>query len=149
MQDRVAHLRGRFQPQKSETDLPSILRPPQVPHEPLLDRIKWPRVLVLLAIAYLLLSFMYGAFSILDLKDQENTIRTQLQAELREQARLKEEIAYLQTDEAVEALARKELGMAMPGEVLVAEQVADGGSQVPDDSASQDTSTEALPTSPS
>lgn len=134
VQDRVAILRGRLSTERIEADLPSILRPPQAPHEPLLDRVKWPRVLVLLAVAYLLLSFMYGAFSILDLKDQENGIRLQIQAEREDQARLQAEIDYLQTDEAVEALARKELGMAMPGEVLIAEQgngVKEGGSQDP------------------
>lgn len=120
--DRLTIMRGQLSMQSGESDLPSILRPPQVPHEPLIDRIKWQRVLVLFALAYLLLSFMYGAFSILDLKDQENAIRIQMQAELEDQARLHAEIDYLQTDEAIEALARKELGMAMPGEVLIAEQ---------------------------
>lgn len=104
------------------SDLPSLLRPPEEPHEPFLQRVKWNRVLVMLVIGYLLICFMYGAFSILDLKDQKNDLYMQTMAALDEQKALQEQIDTLHTDAAMEQIAREQLGMVSPGEVLVKEQ---------------------------
>lgn len=122
--DQAKYLRRRAIPVPDTGELPNILRAPEAPQEPLIKRIRWNRVLVIVAIVYLLVSFMYGSFSILDLKDQENMIQIETRKALEEQKALQEQIAYLQTEEAVEQIAREQLGMVRPGEVLITQQEA-------------------------
>lgn len=89
-----------------------------------MDRIHWKKVIVAGIIGYLLIGFLYGCFSILDLKDQENSIIDAKQQALAEQQALRDQVAYLQTDEAMEMIAREQLGMVKPGEVLITQQTA-------------------------
>lgn len=108
-------LSSRLSRQKQKTEPPSILQE---------EEKKWSKsqVLIMVLLLYAGMSFMHGCFSIIDLKAQENVVVAQIREEEATQEKLKNEVSYLKTDEAVEKTARTDLKMVKPGEILLTQR---------------------------
>ncbi|MBS5594308.1 MAG: septum formation initiator family protein [Clostridia bacterium] len=92
------------------------------PYKTAFERLRWRNVVFAFLVLYLSISFVTGCYLIVDLKAQENQlIETRVEA-LKEQKNIKENVLYMKTDEAVEEVAREELGMVKPGEVLITQK---------------------------
>ena len=98
--------------QKSKQKQPSILKEEE-------NKWSWSRILVCVLLIYVGMSFMHGCFAIIDLKAQENVVVTQIRKEEAAKEGLENEVSYLQTEEAVEKIAREDLKMVKPGEILL------------------------------
>ncbi|MFM9413057.1 septum formation initiator family protein [Peptococcus simiae] len=96
----------------------------KTPYRSAFERLRWRNVFFAFLVLYLSVSFVTGCYLIVDLKAQENQlIQTRIEA-LQEQENIKEDVLYMKTDEAVEEVAREELGMVKPGEVLITQKDA-------------------------
>ena len=71
-----------------------------------------------------LLSFglVFQSYAVLNLKSQEADLLEKIAQEEIYREKLEKEIAYLSTHEAVEQIAREELGYIMPGEQRIIQQ---------------------------
>ncbi len=108
-------LSSRLSRQKQKTEPPSILQEEE-------KKWSWSQVLIMVLLLYAGMSFMHGCFSIIDLKAQENVVVAQIREEEATQEKLKNEVSYLKTDEAVEKTARTDLKMVKPGEILLTQR---------------------------
>ena len=77
------------------------------------------QIIVALIASYLFISVVYSSFKILELRKQESEIQGDIAAQEQIAKDLKSEIEYLKTDAAVEKLAREELGLVRPDEILI------------------------------
>lgn len=82
----------------------------------------WLRFLVIGFVIYISILFMNGCFNIVDLKAQENDVVAKTRQAQLEKEQLLNEVSYMQTDEAVEKIAREDLKMVKPGEIRLAQK---------------------------
>jgi len=81
-------------------------------------RIKWSRVLLLIFLVYFVYTFTVQQLKINDLKRQEMELSREIERLSAERAELQREIELLNTDSYIEELARDQLGLVKPGEIL-------------------------------
>lgn len=94
----------------------------EAPMATFFERLRWRKILFAGMVLYLSICFMTGCYMIVDLKVQENQL-TQSRLEATKQTKeMQQKVAWMKTDEAVETIAREELGMVQPGEVLIAQK---------------------------
>lgn len=94
----------------------------EAPQASFFERLRWSKVLFAGLVLYLSICFMTGCYTIVDLKVQENQL-TQSRLEAAKQTKeMQREVEWMKTDEAVETIAREELGMVQPGEVLITQK---------------------------
>lgn len=89
------------------------------------SRKRWrvtPRFWVLAVAAfvvYMSVSYLLGFVQILRMQNEIERVRAEIEAVEAQNQQLREELAYLQSDEYIEKVAREELGLVMPGETAV------------------------------
>lgn len=110
---RKPSLRTRIHQQKAKKEQPSILQEEEE------SKWSWSWILTCALLIYVCMSFMHGCFSIIDLKEQDNVVVKQIREEEAAQKGLENDVSYLQTEEAVEKIAREDLKMVKPGEILL------------------------------
>ena len=111
---RKPSIRTRIHQQKSKKEQPSILQEEEED-----KKWSWSWILTCVLLIYVCMSFMHGCFAIIDLKEQDNVVVKQIREEEAAQKGLENEVSYLQTEEAVEKIAREDLKMVKPGEILL------------------------------
>lgn len=89
------------------------------------DFITWLKKRSLLGIgaaffaSYLFASVVYSSVQILELKKEEAHLREEISAQEKIARELESEIKYLKTNAAVEKIAREELGLVKPDEIMI------------------------------
>ena len=83
----------------------------------LVKRIKWKKVLVLLACFYMLGCIVGGCFDIYKLKMQERELAQKIEAANEEHLLWEEKVEEMSSEEAMERIARERLGLVLPGEI--------------------------------
>ncbi|SHM21658.1 cell division protein FtsL [Caldanaerovirga acetigignens] len=81
-------------------------------------RIKIGRVLFLIFLIYFIYTFAVQQFKINDLRRQEVELSSEITRLSAEREKLKKEIELLNTESYIEELARDQLGLVKPGEIL-------------------------------
>lgn len=76
-------------------------------------------LLVAVFVLYMTVSYATGFIQIWRVKNEIARVRAQIEAIEAHNQALREELAYLQSDEYIEKVAREELGLVMPGETAV------------------------------
>ena len=84
------------------------------------ERLQWKNIIFVGIVLYLLMSVVTGFYTIIGLKTQENNLMHTRIDTVQHYKDLKEKVAWMKTDEAVENIARDQLGMVEAGEILVA-----------------------------
>lgn len=69
--------------------------------------------------SYLFASVVYSSVQILELKKEEAKLHQEISAQEKIARELESEIKYLKTNAAVEKIAREELGLVKPDEILI------------------------------
>ncbi len=77
------------------------------------------QLVIAVAALYVVCHFVYGATSIVDLKMQQSQLAAELDAAYVEQTELQAELEYMNSEDAVERIAREKLGLVKDGEVLI------------------------------
>lgn len=109
-QDERLHLTPKSEPKKPVK---------RVAKKSWIERIVWKKLVVSLVFVYVVVHLVGGCFTIMDLKQQEADIASQLAAVKTEQMTLEAQVTYMNSDETVEKLAREKLGLIKPGEIVV------------------------------
>lgn len=81
-------------------------------------RFKIRHLLLLTFLIYVGFTLVSQQMKLVEMSRREDQIRQEIERALEEQAALKREIELLHTDDYVEALARDELGLIKPGEII-------------------------------
>jgi len=126
MEKKLAEGKNNLEPKPSE---PKVLSESRTKLEPKSQESRLPKknpkrfsfwtIVVALIASYLFISVVYSSFKILELRKQESEIRADIAAQEQIAKELKSEIEYLKTDAAVEKIAREELGLVRPDEILI------------------------------
>lgn len=126
MEKKLAEGKNKLEPKPSE---PKVLSESRTKLEPKSQESRLPKknpkrfsfwtIVVALIASYLFISVVYSSFKILELRKQESEIRADIAAQEQIAKELKSEIEYLKTDAAVEKIAREELGLVRPDEILI------------------------------
>lgn len=126
MEKKLAEGKNNLEPKPSE---PKVLSESRTKLEPKSPESRLPKknpkrfsfwtIVVALIASYLFISVVYSSFKILELRKQESEIRADIAAQEQIAKELKSEIEYLKTDAAVEKIAREELGLVRPDEILI------------------------------
>lgn len=132
MEKRLAEGKTKLEPKPLEPKPPSepkALSEPKTKLEPKSPESRLPKkkpkrfsfwtIVVALIASYLFISVVYSSFKILELRKQESDIRADIAVQEQIAKDLKSEIEYLKTDAAVEKIAREELGLVRPDEILI------------------------------
>lgn len=82
-------------------------------------KVDWKRTAIIIVAVYVVCHFIYGCFSIVDLKQQEKEIANQIETAYEEREQLQENIAYMGSEDAIEKTARERLGLVKEGEYLI------------------------------
>ncbi|MDK2820631.1 MAG: hypothetical protein PWP31_596 [Clostridia bacterium] len=82
-------------------------------------RRKWPNIIILCILAYVLCSFAHLGIALYQTNLQIKEYENKKAALLAKQAELKKQIQDLNTDKCIERIAREELGMIKRGEKVV------------------------------
>ncbi len=94
--------------------------------ESIFERLRWGKLLFAGVILYLGFSFVTGCYTIVDLKMQENHLMQSSEDAIKQTKIMKERVAWMHTDDAVQTIAREELGMVKPGEILITQTESNG-----------------------
>ena len=126
MEKKLAEGKNNLEPKPSE---PKVLSESRTKLEPKSQESRLPKknpkrfsfwtIVVALIASYLFISVVYSSFKILELRKQESEICADIAAQEQIAKELKSEIEYLKTDAAVEKIAREELGLVRPDEILI------------------------------
>ena len=129
MEKKLAEGKNNLEPKPSEPKVLSESRESRTKLEPKSQQSRLPKknpkrfsfwtIVVALIASYLFISVVYSSFKILELRKQESEIRADIAAQEQIAKELKSEIEYLKTDAAVEKIAREELGLVRPDEILI------------------------------
>ena len=132
MEKRLAEGKTNLEPKPLEpkpSSEPKALSEPKTKLEPKSPESRLPKkkpkrfsfwtIVVALIASYLFISVVYSSFKILELRKQESQIRSDIAVQEQIAKDLKSEIEYLKTDAAVEKIAREELGLVRPDEILI------------------------------
>lgn len=82
-------------------------------------RVRWPRLVLALAIVYVIVTLCTQEIAMISLRRKLDQLNTRIAVERERAVILDAEIAYRDTDEFIELLARRELGMVRPGEIPI------------------------------
>lgn len=82
-------------------------------------RVRWGRLLTAVAVLYLLCTWGAQGWRLVRLNREFAALEDAIRTEQERAGLLELEIQYRQTDEFIEHLARRELGLVKPGEVPV------------------------------
>ncbi len=77
------------------------------------------RTVVTLVAIYVVCHLLYSVGSMLDLKMQQHQLARDLEAAYAEQAALTAELEYMRSEDAMEEIAREQLGLIKDGEILI------------------------------
>jgi len=88
------------------------------------SRMTGKRLVITLMAAYVVFHLVYGGGSILNLKMQQQQLAQDLAAAYTEQASLQASLEYMNSEDAIEEIAREQLGLVKDGEILI--QYAEG-----------------------
>ncbi|MBR4944860.1 MAG: septum formation initiator family protein [Peptococcaceae bacterium] len=77
------------------------------------------KTVITLVAVYVVCHLIYGATSIVDLKMQQGQLSQELDAAYTEQSELQAELDYMNSEDAVEKIAREKLGLVKDGEILI------------------------------
>ncbi len=95
-------------------------------------KIKKRRIILTLVIFYLMIFFAYQSFQIISLKRQEK-IQSQCLEELNKtKAEYQQQLEQVNSPEFIERIARENLRMIMPGEILYVDPETDENQNDPD-----------------
>ena len=129
MEKKLAEGKNNLEPKPSEPKVLSESRESRTKLEPKSQESRLPKknpkrfsfwtIVVALIASYLFISVVYSSFKILELRKQDREIRADIAAQEQIAKELKSEIEYLKTDAAVEKIAREELGLVRPDEILI------------------------------
>lgn len=81
-------------------------------------RLRLRHFIILLICAYLIFTFVSQQIKLNELVSQRVAIKQETQAVLKQKQELEAEIRKMNADEYIEELARRELGLVKPGEVI-------------------------------
>lgn len=97
---------------------------PQRPGEKIsiFERVIWRKVIFTILVVYLGFLFISGCYAIIDLKIQQNELNQSKIEAVEKFNKMTQDVKWMKTNEAVETLAREQLGMVEPGEILVKQQ---------------------------
>lgn len=87
----------------------------------------WALAVAIFAV-YMGVSYVSGFVQIWRMENEINRVRAEIEAIEAQNQQLREELAYLLSDEYVEKVAREELGLVMPGETAVIVTTSGGDS---------------------
>ena len=76
---------------------------------------------------YMSVSYVSGFVQIWRMQSEIDRVRAEIEAVEAQNQELREELAYLQSNEYIEKVAREELGLVMPGETAVIVATPSGG----------------------
>lgn len=77
------------------------------------------KVVIYLVAGYVTFHLLYGVTSIVDLKLQQRQLSLELDAAYTEQASLQSKLEYMNSEDAIEEIARENLGLIKNGEILI------------------------------
>lgn len=77
------------------------------------------KVVIYLVAGYVTFHLLYGVTSIVDLKLQQKQLAMELDAAYTEQASLQAKLEYMNSEDAIEEIARESLGLVKNGEILI------------------------------
>ncbi|HHX96327.1 MAG TPA: septum formation initiator family protein [Clostridia bacterium] len=77
------------------------------------------KVMLSIILIYLLISFLVSGYQIYELKKEINQEKILTEKLLKQQEELEHELETLQDPEMIETLARENLGLVKPGEILI------------------------------
>lgn len=86
------------------------------------ERLRWRNIIFAVLMMYFAVCFMTGCYTMVGLKAQENVLVAQRNEALANNQKMKENVAWMKTDRAVETVAREQLGMVQPGEILITQK---------------------------
>lgn len=77
------------------------------------------RIVLMVVSIYIVCNLVFVAHGILDLKAQQKQLEADLETAQVEQVRLQKELEYMNSDEAMEKIAREKLGLVKNDEILI------------------------------
>lgn len=77
------------------------------------------RTIITLVAVYVICHLIYGSGSILDLKMQQRQLAQELDAAYTEQTSLQASLDYMNSEDAIEKIAREKLGLVKDDEILI------------------------------
>ncbi len=77
------------------------------------------KTVITVVAVYVICNLIYGATNIVDLKMQQSQLSSELDAAYTEQVELQAELEYMNSDDAVEKIAREKLGLVREDEILI------------------------------
>lgn len=92
------------------------------------QKINVKRTVITLMAVYVCCHLIYGGGSILNLKMQERDLKQQLEAAYAEQSSLQADLEYMNSEDAIEKIAREKLGLVKEDEILI-QQIETGAAQ--------------------
>ncbi|HHY04068.1 MAG TPA: septum formation initiator family protein [Thermoanaerobacterales bacterium] len=81
-------------------------------------RFKIRHIIIGFFLIYIVFTLISQQFKMFDLSRQEIELEKQLKSSMKQREELKKEIELLHTDEYIEKVARDELGLVKPGELI-------------------------------
>ena len=82
-------------------------------------RINAKRVIITLVAVYVVCHLVYGGVSIVQLKMQQKQLIQEQSIAEAEQVKLQAELEYMDSEDALEKIAREKLGLIKDGEILI------------------------------
>ena len=92
------------------------------------QKVNVKRTVITLMAVYVCCHLIYGGGSILNLKMQERDLEQQLEAAYAEKSSLQADLEYMNSEDAVEKIAREKLGLVKEDEILI-QQIDTGAAQ--------------------
>lgn len=77
------------------------------------------KAIIAIAAVYVVCHLLYGAGNILDLKMQQRQLAQELETAYTEQGNLQASLDYMNSEDAIEEIAREKLGLVKDGEILI------------------------------
>jgi cell division protein FtsB len=81
-------------------------------------KFKIRHLIIMAVIIYIVSTFVSQQLKINEIKRQQLEVKGKIEAAILEKKELEEEIEHLNSDEYIEELARKELGLIKPGDII-------------------------------
>lgn len=82
-------------------------------------KLNMKKTVIALVAVYVVCHLIFGAGNIIELRSQQHQLASDLDAAYAEQAKLQDELEYMNTNDAIEKTAREKLGLIKDGEILV------------------------------
>lgn len=82
-------------------------------------RVNVKRTVITLVAVYVVCHLIYGGSSIVNLKIQQHQVAQELEAAYAAQTELQAQLEYMNSEDAIETIAREKLGLVKDGEILI------------------------------